>query len=385
MNQLWQVTVVVVIVSLFSYTTTAAMASNTPFISEVYPAPNADESEWIELMNPSDEIATISGWLLYDQVSSPSLLLTITTVELAPHEFIVFDLPTAKLNNTGDSVALFNQNGVEVDRFTYNSSEVGKSWQRYAQISEYFLATPTKSTASVPPPPTHAPTPTLSPTASIHPSPTSFIQTDVDFKAIQITEVVACPNTNEREWIKLHNTSDAPISLENWYILDAQGNQRLIHGVILSKSDLLIDWDGAILNNQGDSISLFTSTDQLSLTLQIPPCIVGASFFPNQSSSDPPSTHTVALPPTQPSSQVTISATKDTPNGLGANNNSLGEKSFIPPMPSITIERPQFVSSQTSAPIQIHSTSTIKIPAFLGAIISFSSLLLAYYYFNVFH
>ena len=383
MNQLRQVTVIVVIAALFSCTTKTAGATDTPFISEVYPAPNTNENEWIELMNPSEQIATISGWLVYDQVSSPSLLLTITTIELTPHDAIAFDLSTAKLNNTGDSVVLFNQAGIEIDRFTYDSSEVGKSWQRYAQLTKPFQATPTKSTASVPPPPIL--TPILSPTATIHPSPTSFIQTDMDFKAIQITEVVACPNTNELERIKLYNTSDASISLENWYILDAQGNQRLLHGMILSNSNLIIDWDGAVLNNQGDSISLFTNTDQLSLTLQIPPCIAGTSFFPNQSSSDPPSTSTVTLPPTQPSASVTILATKDPPNGLGANNNSLSSKSFIPPMPSITIERPQFVSSQTSASIQIHSTSTIKMPAFLGAIISFSSLLLAYYFFNVFH
>ncbi len=386
MNQFQLIAMIAVIVALFSCAAKTVMAADTPFISEIYPAPNLDENEWIELTNPLDQIATISGWLIYDQVSSPSLLLTITTVELAPHEVIAFDLPTAKLNNSGDSVVLLNHTGFEIDRFSYDTSEVGKSWQKYTQLTDHFLATPTKSAPSVPPSPTLAPSPTLSPTVTIHPSPTVVVLAEQDFNAIEITEVVACPNTNEREWIELYNTGETTVSLQNWYISDAQGNHELLHGAILSKSFFIIDWDRAILNNQGDSISLFTNTDQLLLTLQIPPCTLGTSFFPSQESSNPASSiHAVTFTPTQLPALVTFSTSPEPPNSLVATRNSLGSDSYLPATPSIFIETPLFGSSKTSVPMQIHTTFKIGLLPLIGAIISLSSLLLAYYFFDVVH
>ena len=45
-----------------------------PIINEVYPSPNSEEKEWIEIFNPEENQLNLTDWILMDQLSSPSII-----------------------------------------------------------------------------------------------------------------------------------------------------------------------------------------------------------------------------------------------------------------------------------------------------------------------
>ncbi len=99
-------------------------------ISEVYPNPNNQETEWVELYNPSDKAIDLDGWQLWDQLSKPSNIYTfISGEELASLAYLVVELKSV-LNNSGDTVILYDQNQVVQDSLAYTSSTKGLSWAK---------------------------------------------------------------------------------------------------------------------------------------------------------------------------------------------------------------------------------------------------------------
>ncbi len=350
----------------------AFATATTPFISEVYPAPNVDEPEWVEVTNPTDQVATISGWLLYDQLSSPSLLITINWGELLPNEAVAFELPTAKLNNTGDAVVLQDASGNEVDRLIYSSSSMGKSWQKSSQFGETYLGSPTKNLAPTfaEPTPTPlavtiAPSPTisLSLVPSITPTPTDKIP------QIQISEVMACPLDGEREWVKLYNASDQTIWLDNWVLQDAQANRVALNDAFLPNSYHVVDWSKALLNNQGDVLTLYDENGNNVVSQVLPQCSAGQSYALAGTSRLPTPTNIQQL-----SITPSLSASVQNTNQITA---------FIPAIPPFTLENDVGYRIVAPATIQMIKTSRVEPIPMAGAIISLSSLLLAVVFFNV--
>lgn len=361
--------------------------ATTPFISEIYPAPNANEPEWVEVTNPTDQVASISGWLLYDQLSSPSLLLTINLSELLPNEAVAFELPTAKLNNTGDAVVLQNADGGEVDRFTFSSSSVGKSWQKNSQLSDAYLATPTKNIAptflettptALPVTQTPSPTNSLFLEPSLTPTPTS------EKPLIQISEVMACPEDGEQEWVELYNAGEQIVWLNNWVLQDAQANRVTLSHSLLPNTYQIVDWSKALLNNQGDVVTLFDENGNNVVSLVLPQCSAGQSYalvgtthvMTNQPTPDEPNISGLPTPTNiqQLSTTSSVSATLQRTSQITA---------FIPKIVPFTLESDGSYQLAAPATIQILKTSSVEPIPMAGAIMSLSSLLLAAFFLNV--
>jgi len=244
--------ILLIVALLLSVST--AKANAQVIISEIYPAPLSGESEWIELVNVGTEPVDITGWNLWDQLASPSLLYTFTEPTILPSKsFRVMALPSQKLNNSGDAVLLYDPAVGVADEVWFTSINNGKSWQRVSASGEQFIsADPTPGAENSTYPLLSQPSPTPTPTPS--PTPTSVAAT------VTLTEFSACP-AGGNEWIELYNTAES-ITFNNWVIRDDVGNQRKISGELPPYTFTRFEWSGAILRNTGDSFSVFTDTGE---------------------------------------------------------------------------------------------------------------------------
>ncbi len=287
--------------------------SSTVLVTEIYPNPNTGEQEWVELFNSSGDAITLSGWWLTDELTSQSIIYQFADKDLPlkPFEFRQIHTSNNKLNNSGDAVHLYNSQGIQVSRLAYSSSQTGQSQQRIALESELSIAsiptigqddpffsflnevvallpnnslfcpTPTPPTTypsvsgpSPTPGATPLPSPTSQPTPT--PSPTSH-STTIPTDSIHITEIMACPTTDQTEWIEFFNTGSS-LTADDWRITDQNGNYRLINGVLPTEGYSYFSWSGSLLNNTGDSFVVTTRTGQVLGSASYPACSVGKSL-----------------------------------------------------------------------------------------------------------
>ncbi len=177
------------VAAIFLFCTTGPAFAQV-IISEVSPNPLTGESEWVELFNTSSSAIPLSGWKLQDKLSSPSDIYLFSSQILEPQQFIVAELSSAKLNNSGDGVTLFKPDGSIAETMDYTSSEQNKTWQRTSVSSTTFvLTTPTKGsnsalyslitilTPSSSPTTTPSAPPIPSPTSTPEPTPASIQST----------------------------------------------------------------------------------------------------------------------------------------------------------------------------------------------------------------
>lgn len=98
-------------------------------LNEVAPYPAAGK-EWIEItsMDKSQSIS-LKNCVLHDGAGK---ILTISDVTIDPSTsaFVVVQLTSSKLNNSGDSVALYDPEGRLIDAMTYGTTKKGDVWIR---------------------------------------------------------------------------------------------------------------------------------------------------------------------------------------------------------------------------------------------------------------
>lgn len=87
-------------------------------ISEIYPAPAAGESEWIEILNTGNGSVQLAGWIVTD--GSGKLKLT---GEVAGAGYLLIDKLNFALNNDGDTLQLISPTGRIVHQVTYTEVE----------------------------------------------------------------------------------------------------------------------------------------------------------------------------------------------------------------------------------------------------------------------
>jgi hypothetical protein len=281
------------------WSTAPAMAAVT--ITELYPAPVSGELEWVELYNDSStDSVNLTGWWLQDQVSSPSLITTISDLVLPPLSYTTISWTSSKLNNSGDTVTLLDADNQAKESVTFISIGTGQSWAKFMSGGEssWLQGTPSPGQAnplpSPLPQPTPSPTPTPSPSSSATPTPlpTTFPSPSPSPSAspspspvvnptdLQITAVMACPTDSQTEWIKLQNQSSSQLNLTNWYVTDAADNRRNLTGTLNSQTEATIEFSSSFINNTGETIWLYTPMNQVAQTITLPSCVEkGVAFI----------------------------------------------------------------------------------------------------------
>jgi hypothetical protein len=89
-------------------------------ISELLPNPAGSDTagEWIELHNTGDVVQSLAGWSLKD---ASGKTYAFTTESVPARGFLVLPYSTTKisLNNSGDTIFLYDGSGALVDSFAY--------------------------------------------------------------------------------------------------------------------------------------------------------------------------------------------------------------------------------------------------------------------------
>jgi hypothetical protein len=296
--------------SLFILRIPVAFATEPVLIilSEIHPSP-ASGQEWIELYNAGLETISLAGWRFEDVLSSPSVIYTFPTPSdpnqdpvINPGQYLVIEMPSHKLNNTGDGVRLYTTANQLIDQMDYPSTPTGQSWHRHPLDSptganppqtgphgQWYRSDPTPGLGWLPPAPSPspspipspAPSPTPSPSASPSPTPSSQPSPSpspqaspptTSYPQLRLTTLMACPNTNEPEWIELYNPLTTSYTLTNWRLRNQNNTSRYLNGTLPPLGSGRITWGGHIMGNTGDSLQLETPDGQIIDTAEYDDC-----------------------------------------------------------------------------------------------------------------
>lgn len=123
--------------------------SDEIILSELLPDPEGSDAtdEWIELHNTGSKTIDLYGW----QLADPSKTYTIDeSLQIAGGDYLTFSVVDTgiSLNNSGDTIYIYDPAGDVMDEVTYDSSDSG---QAYAFVNDgwQWSSTPTPDEANV--------------------------------------------------------------------------------------------------------------------------------------------------------------------------------------------------------------------------------------------
>lgn len=112
-------------------------------ISEVYPSPAAGDEEWIEIFNYGSSSINLKDYFIEEKTSSGisnrKSKLKDQIIEPNTHYVLYGNEFSISLNNSGDSVYIFDINGNLIDEFTYLETTKSKSAGRQYTNNEYSV------------------------------------------------------------------------------------------------------------------------------------------------------------------------------------------------------------------------------------------------------
>lgn len=166
---------VLILIQLFALSLlfpSKALASSV-VLNEFMPQPD-DETEWVELYNPTDQAVDLNGWLIKDGNSITYDDISLNG-QIASKGFKVFEHTKGWLNDTDSEMITLLNGSATIDSYSYSGATPGKTFGRQPDAGAWTESlTPTKgipneSVIIITPIP--SPSPTLSPTPSPSPSP----------------------------------------------------------------------------------------------------------------------------------------------------------------------------------------------------------------------
>lgn len=86
------------------------------------PSPESG-SEWLSLKNIDNQIVVLDNWYLTDATNKK---YTIADLTIEPEQSKQIYPSTISLNNDGDIITLYNDQGVQLDIFSYSDSAKGQ-------------------------------------------------------------------------------------------------------------------------------------------------------------------------------------------------------------------------------------------------------------------
>lgn len=355
--------------------TKTALAS--VIITEVHPNPLSGP-EWVELFNPDSVAVDLSNWTIEDQLTSPTVAASLTQ-SLSPQSYLKIDLTSQKLNNTSDGVTLKNHEGVIMDQMSYTSTTPGLSWTRASSGGTFVLseASPGQAMATPVPSPSPSPaaaSPTPMPTPSSNPAAHIYLQA---------SEIMACPETGEPEWLEVYNPTDYILHLDDWRIRDTAENLRTVSGSINPHAYGSFSWSSGLLNNTGDTLALLTRDSDQIFSATFGPCFKQTSFIYDQEAWKVTTTvtrdqvNTLTAPIPTPSNLPLVSKPTPSPKTLTtspspANPNHTSEKPETATTNPTSATVFQSLESPTSATSSLQLSADIYHPFDSPSVIDFT-------------
>lgn len=231
------------VVSPLSYKISLKAAVISVIINEVEGNPPGDDAgrEWIELFNPTSQPIDVSGYEIWDKYPGDRLCtigvdcVSESTI-VPPQGYLVitgWDNPFKLISNSHpDGVILKDSSGRVVDETPdfVDSWNTAETFQRIPDgVGDWTFALATKGLSN------------------------SVVK-------IYINEYEANParSDNNREWVEIYNPYDFAIDLSNMYIVDKDGNYRIIPfgSVVPAHGYFVFYIPGSLFNNNGDKAIL---------------------------------------------------------------------------------------------------------------------------------
>ncbi len=222
-------------------------AHATLHINEIYPYPpsTGDGMEYVELYNDSDAMPS-ADYILEDDVGNKlSFLDTI----IATSSYTIAQSKNV-LNNSGDIVKLKTKSGSLIDTITYPSISESMSYSKCLVSDTWSTGTSSKNALNAV---------CTSPTVTLTPE---IEHTPINTSDIIISESVANPEKDMKEWVELYNTSSNDYYLKDWYIddVDSGGASPYQFSLMMPAHGYsVVELNRDMLNNTTDEVRLLTN------------------------------------------------------------------------------------------------------------------------------
>ncbi len=224
----------------------------------------------VELFNKGTDSVDISSWYIDD--SGGATYFTIPQGNIIYPSSCLSFTSDFNLNKTSsDTIRLFDStappsssSAILLDSFSYKASSGSAiTFQRIPDGLPIWATAPaslnlfnlTGNSCLILP----TSSPTLIPTLASTQAPTSIVQQQISYDNVYISEVMADPNSGEKEWLEIYNDNNFQVTLDNWYIDDLENSGspvKVFSMVIPAKSYSVFELSSSIFNNDGDSVRL---------------------------------------------------------------------------------------------------------------------------------
>lgn len=246
-------------------------------INELVSDPSDETEEFIELFNTTGETIDLTDWFIEDGSETKTLLEGIITSK----GFFVLEKPKGALNNSGDTVIVFDPGGTEIDQVTFGLWDDGnlsdnapapkdplsliRKIDGQDANNDYYdfvlTSTITKGKANI---------------ISGVTKEGEIIEQLVGSAKINISEVFPNPkgSDNENEFIELKNIGTETVNIKDWKLGDSSTKRYSITQGSISPGGYIVfkrSMTGIALNNTGgDEVKLYASNGSLVDSMQYP-------------------------------------------------------------------------------------------------------------------
>ena len=186
--------------------------------------------DWVELINTSDKAVDISGWRVLDNDDTSEVIEFPAGTTIEPGDIFTFETQGTNVPGggkgfglgKGDSVRLFNSNGLLVDITSWPAGTHADPWGRNPDGTGEF-GTLTKSSRGE----YNVAKPNTSGPATTQPSSKSG---NVVINEVATKDVID-------DWVELYNMGDTPVDISGWKLTDSDGLSK--HQVVIPKGTTL--------------------------------------------------------------------------------------------------------------------------------------------------
>lgn len=218
-------------------------------LSELYPAPNSGEEEFIELHNTGRRKVDIAGWKLTDasgktyEISGDDLSRTV--VKAGKRLVVPQSASGIYLNNGADNITLAQANDKVRSSTEYVDAPTGQSWSLVNGTWQWTPVTRGSKNASA------------SAEGGESATSTGEVQTSSD---VRLSELLPNPEGSDAtdEWIAVEHIGSGEVNLHGWVLRDGS-HEHVIEGTSIAAGQELvfgIDVTSVSLNNSGETIEL---------------------------------------------------------------------------------------------------------------------------------
>lgn len=279
-----------VIIIAGSVSSTSASTRFSVFLNEAFSNP-VTGSEWVELEFSDEATSTDRELTLHDSQTKIATIPSGTPLTAPP--YLLIQLPSAKLNNSGDELSVRENDGLIIDRTMIPALEKNRSWARDPEIETWNiteLSTPAAENNIYISPPPISITKTVIVTESTPTSLTDTKKTTADATItasppappipVSLNEIVSNPSSGP-EWIELFFSGNSTSTDRVLVLKDAKGSIKSVPAFtpLTLPHYLVIPLSGSKITNGGESISLAEASGTIIEVTNVPKLAKGESWM----------------------------------------------------------------------------------------------------------